>query len=214
MINEVVLWFILCIISYLIGSFPTAYVVSKRLFNIDIRTVGSGNVGATNVMRSIGKRWGILVLIIDAIKGAIPIIILRNLLEITSPYILIIAGIFAIIGHTYTIFLRFRGGKGVATSLGVLLSLTPIPIMASLLVFWVVIFIKKYVSLGSISAAISYPLWLFLSSYFYDFPEWGRGKIYLIFSIFLALFIIYTHRSNIKRLMRGEEHKIGAEERL
>jgi glycerol-3-phosphate acyltransferase PlsY len=209
MTNEIVLCIIFCIISYIIGSFPTAYVVSKGFFGIDIRKVGSGNVGATNVIRSIGKKWGILVLIIDALKGAIPIILIKKFFGITSPYILIIVGISAILGHTYTIFLGFKGGKGVATSLGVMLSLTPVPILISILVFVGMLISTRYVSVGSISGAITYPLWLFIFSYFFSLPKWEEGKVYLGFSIFLALFIVYTHRSNIRRLLKGEEHKIG-----
>jgi glycerol-3-phosphate acyltransferase PlsY len=168
MTNEIVLCIIFCIISYIIGSFPTAYVVSKGFFGIDIRKVGSGNVGATNVIRSIGKKWGILVLIIDALKGAIPIILIKKFFGITSPYILIIVGISAILGHTYTIFLGFKGGKGVATSLGVMLSLTPVPILISILVFVGMLISTRYVSVGSISGAITYPLWLFIFSYFFS----------------------------------------------
>ncbi|MEW6618107.1 MAG: glycerol-3-phosphate 1-O-acyltransferase PlsY [bacterium] len=184
------------IFSYLIGAIPTAYIIGRIFGKVDIRTVGSGNVGASNVYRIVGKTAGISVLIIDILKGFLPIYLV-NLLAFATIY-QIMAGLGAIIGHIWTIFLKFKGGKGVATGLGVFLGLTPIPVLIALLVFLLVVAISRYISIGSIIAAILIPVLLL---FFKEEPE------IIIFALVISWLIVIRHIPNIKRLITGQEHK-------
>lgn len=189
---------LILIISYLIGSIPTAYLVGRICAKVDIRTVGSGNVGASNVYRVVGKSVGISVLIIDILKGLLPVCLV-GLLEFDTIY-KVVAGLGAISGHTWTIFLKFKGGKGVATGLGVFLGLTPIPVLIVLVIFILVVAISRYIALGSIIGALLLPpLLLFFE----------KENIIKIFGMAVSLLIVIRHIPNIKRLITGQEHKFG-----
>ncbi len=189
---------LILIISYLIGSIPTAYIVGRICAKVDIRTVGSCNVGASNVYRVVGKAAGIDVLIIDILKGLLPVCAV-GLLEFDTIH-KIIAGLGAISGHTWTIFLKFKGGKGVATGLGVFFGLTPIPVLIVLVIFILVVAISKYIALGSIIGALLLPPLLLL---------FEKENIIKIFGIAVSLLIVIRHIPNIKRLIIGKEHKFG-----
>lgn len=185
-------------LSYLIGSFPTGYLVAKIVRGIDVRTVGSGNVGATNVFRTVGRGWGMGVLVVDILKGMIPVSFLA-----TSFSTGLLLGLAAIAGHAWTPWFRFRGGKGVATSIGVFLALAPKALGAALGVWAVVFAWKRYVSLASLALAVAFPISVFT---FYQ----GAEFFSLLFPISLALavFIFYTHRENIRRLREGQEKRL------
>ena len=191
------------ILAYLIGSFPTAFLFAKFLKGVDIRKVGSGNVGATNVYRSVGKLTGFAVLFIDILKGAIPVFLFPPILQLgfdSNPELpRILIGSSAIIGHVWTVFLRFKGGKGVATTAGVLLALSP-KVLGCAFIVWVIIFaISKYVSLASIIAASLLPIF----GYFFT-----KNITLTIFFTIVAILGILKHKSNISRLLNGTEHKV------
>ena len=195
------------VVAYLIGSVPTAYLVAKRVRGIDIREHGSGNIGATNVFRTMGKKWGALVLAADVLKGWIVVVILAPTAgafpEVSSPLRQLLFGAAAIAGHTWTPWLKLKGGKGIATSAGALIGIFP---LASLIVIaiWAVCFlIWRYVSLASIAAAASFPIMLLILHREID----SFGIIFLI-SVLLSGLLIYNHRSNIERLRRGEELRV------
>jgi len=197
--------FFAIIASYLIGSIPTAYIFGKIFKGIDIREHGSGNVGATNVFRVLGKGPGILALVLDIIKGVIPVVLIADLFGVTHILGLMAVGCAAVCGHNWTCFLRFKGGKGVATSLGVLIGLTikiaairPLLIIA--LISWIISFlISRFVSLSSIIAATSLPITAVVT----------RQPIeIIILGIIFFLFIVIRHQPNIKRLIEGQEPKV------
>lgn len=197
----VYLWILLyLLLTYIIGSIPAGYLVVKIIKNVDIRTVGSGNIGATNVNRVLGIRWFVIVLIFDVIKGFLPVIFSAILFK-NMPVIPVLSGIAAIIGHTFTVFLKFKGGKGVATSLGVFLALAPISIISCFVIFLIVLYLFKYISLGSIVAAVLFPAFVFI------YGEGGYLNIVFIFAAAGAVFIVYKHKENIKRLINGTENK-------
>lgn len=193
-------------LSYFIGSFPTAYLVGRIVKGFDIRNQGSGNVGATNVFRVVGKKWGIGVLLFDLFKGYLAAsgLPLYFSSEGISPFLTrLLFGLTAISGHTWPLWLGFRGGKGVATSLGAFLALAPQATGASILV-WILIFAwKRYVSLASLGMAISFPLWALA---FYRTADF----FWILFPIGLGLtaFIFYTHRENLRRLREGTERRL------
>ena len=188
------------LVSYLLGSFPTGYLAGK-MRGVDIRAVGSGNIGATNVFRTLGKTAGITVLAIDALKGFIACRFVPGLLEAApSENMKIAAGVAAILGHNYTCWLRFKGGKGIATSAGVLLGWLPWG-LAIVLGVWLVVFaISRYVSLASIVAALALPAAAWLTD--------GSLRMIGIATLVGAL-AIYKHRANIRRLLDGTEHRFG-----
>ena len=192
---------IFVIISYLSGSLPNGLYVAN-LKGIDIRNEGSKNTGATNVFRVMGAKFGILVLILDALKGFIPLFIAEKFGVTGNSLVLI--GIIAVIGHTFSPFLNFKGGKGVATSLGIFLYLAPIPMLITLLMFFVVVGITKYVSLGSVLASVMLPL---LILFIPVNEKLGNKAIVFIISALLGTYIIYKHRANIQRLKNGTENK-------
>ncbi|MBU9917527.1 MAG: glycerol-3-phosphate 1-O-acyltransferase PlsY [Fusobacteriaceae bacterium] len=192
---------IFVIISYLLGSLPNGLYVAN-LKGIDIRNEGSKNTGATNVFRVMGAKFGILVLILDALKGFIPLFIAEKFGVTGNSLVLI--GITAVIGHTFSPFLNFKGGKGVATSLGIFLYLAPIPMLITLLMFFVVVGITKYVSLGSVLASVMLPL---LILFIPVNEKLGNKAIVFIISALLGTYIIYKHRANIQRLKNGTENK-------
>jgi glycerol-3-phosphate acyltransferase PlsY len=197
------------IISYLLGSIPTAYILGRALRGIDIRKFGSGNVGATNAFRVLGPRWGIAVLILDAAKGIIPVTLLANYLQIywsnSSIILRIILGLVCICGHNWTLFLRFKGGKGVATTLGVLAGLGIIVVELRLVLLlvilvWLVIFLLfRVVSVASVLSAVSLPVFMFVLK---------QSKELIILSVILSLLIVIRHKKNLLGILHKKEHPI------
>ena len=201
------LWLAALPIAYLLGSIPTSIIVGRLFFGKDIREHGSGNAGASNVFRVFGGTAGLSVVAGDIGKGAAAVLIagLFPAPEAISPAVVgFVAGVAAIVGHIWTIFARFKGGKGVATAGGVLLALYPVSFAGAFAVFLMGLVLSGYTSLGSILAALSFPLIMagVVTSGLYDVPLFLR---YL--SILLALLILFTHRSNFRRLVRGEENR-------
>ena len=190
---------LVCLASYLLGSIPNGLVFGKLLWHVDLREYGSHNIGATNAWRTLGKGPGFLIFLLDFLKGALSV----SLAEVctASPLIMVIAGILAIVGHSCSLFLRFKGGKGVATGLGVIAMLMPVPSLLVFLVWLVIVMITKYVSLGSCIAAALVPVLAYV---------WGYPVPYTAFGVLAAAFIIIRHKSNIVRLMNGTENKIHA----
>ena len=199
----------LLILSYLTGSIPTSIIVSRIAKNIDIRDHGSGNAGATNVYRILGWKYALIVLLLDIFKAWLPTAIYAttifqyiSILDIG--FMQILCGSFAVIGHTYPIFARFKGGKGVGSLIGVLLALFPIAFPLCLIVAIAVIVTTGYISLGSIFAAISLPIFILI------LPVLGiisPNLSLVVFSLLVPWFVIYTHRSNISRIRNGTENR-------
>lgn len=194
--------FIVLIVCYLIGSITTGDLVA-RFKKVNLRESGSGNVGATNVYRTMGIISGIIVLLGDIIKGIIAVLLGRLMSGFSGFNPGIITGILAIIGHNWPVFSGFRGGKGIATSAGVIIALAPLSLIVVLPVWLIVFLISGYVSLASIVCAISLPIGVL---YFYNSANDYNYK--LIFAIFVAALAIYRHKTNIRRLYKGEEHRI------
>ncbi len=206
-------------LSYLVGAIPTAIIVSKLAAGIDIRNYGSGNAGGTNVFRVLGWKYGILVLLLDAFKGVIAVVFIARLFFFTQmpfdnptpfddfTFVQLLAGIFAVLGHVFTVFAGFRGGKGMATAVGMAASLMTIDVLIAAGIFILMLIKFRYVSLGSISAAVALPIILFIRENLFHVHIQGYTTL-ISFSIFIAIFIIYTHRSNIKRLIEGTESRI------
>lgn len=190
---------IVALIAYIIGSFSSSYVLGKVLKKTDIRAYGSGNAGATNAVRVFGKKIGALAFILDVLKGVLAVYIGNRLLGYDGK---LIAGFFVVVGHNWPIFLKFKGGKGIATSFGILLSIHWPTAISILLVFIIVVIISRYVSLASISAAIVAPVAVLIVKRPFDI------KFFVMTSL-LAILAIYRHRENIKRLLEGKEYRIG-----
>ena len=209
---------IIAVLSYLVGSIPTSIIVAKVRKGIDIRQHGSGNAGGTNVIRVLGWKSGVFVILVDMAKGLFATIVLARLMQGPIPFgnatpfddftvVQIIAGCAAILGHIWTLFAGFKGGKGIATAGGMLIGIAPVEVGISFGVFVIVFLISHYVSLGSLSAAVAFPLTMFFrENVFLVDIEGYRTLIY--FSIAISLLIIYTHRTNIGRLIRGTENRI------
>jgi acyl phosphate:glycerol-3-phosphate acyltransferase len=191
---------VVIVLCYLLGSIPTGY-LAGRLRGLDIRAVGSGNIGATNVFRALGKTAGIVVLALDAFKGFASCRYVPMLVGAApSENLRIAAGLAAILGHNYTCWLKFKGGKGIATSAGVLLGWLPLS-LAIVLTLWLIVFaISRYVSLASIAAALALPLAVWLTH--------GSSRMVIIGGVLGGL-AIYKHRGNIQRLLNGTEHRFG-----
>ncbi len=206
-------YIIIAIIAYLIGSINFSILISKKKAGYDIRQKGSGNAGTTNMLRNLGKKYAAITLICDVLKGVVAIgiaIIVGNILGDTNKALLVqIAGVAVVIGHTFPIFFGFKGGKGVATSLGILL-MTNWQLGLICLVFALVLMaLTRVVSMGSIAAAILYPvLTLFVGGGHYIVESSGLGSGYFIYSVILAVIVIFNHRENIKRILSGTENKI------
>lgn len=206
-------YIIIAIIAYLIGSINFSILISKKKAGYDIRQKGSGNAGTTNMLRNLGKKYAAITLICDVLKGVAAIgiaIIVGNILGDTNKALLVqIAGVAVVIGHTFPIFFGFKGGKGVATSLGILL-MTNWQLGLICLVFALVLMaLTRVVSMGSIAAAILYPvLTLFVGGGHYIVESTGLGNGYFIYSVILAIIVIFNHRENIKRILSGTENKI------
>ncbi len=206
-------YIIMAIISYLIGSVNFSVILSKKMAGFDVREKGSGNAGTTNMLRSVGKKAAIITLICDILKGVISIIIAiiaGNIIKnLDKELLLQIAGIAVIIGHTFPIFFGFKGGKGVATSLGVLLMSNWQIGLICLIFALVLMALTRMVSLGSCTAAVLFPvLTLFINEHYTVLTEGKSGNVYFIYSVILAIIVLYNHRSNIKRMLEGNENKI------
>ena len=209
-----VVYIIMAIIAYLIGSVNFSVILSKKMAGFDVREKGSGNAGSTNMLRSVGKKAAAITLICDILKGVVSIgiaILLGNVIENMNRELLLqIAGIAVVTGHTFPIFFGFKGGKGVATSLGVIL-MSNWQIGLICLVFALVLMVLTMVSLGSCAAAVLFPvLTLFINTNYTVLSEGKSGKVYLIYSILLAVIVLFNHRSNIKRILNGTENKVGS----
>jgi glycerol-3-phosphate acyltransferase PlsY len=190
--------FLLLIFAYLLGSIPTGVILAKVFGNIDPRTQGSKNIGATNVFRTAGKKLGVITLLGDILKGLIPVAIARGTLD--SYFWIGAVALAAFLGHLYPIFLKFKGGKGIATGLGVFLALSPLLAILSLLVFGAVVYRWRYVSVGSLSATVAF---LFLLALL------NPHRIYIPFALIIGVLIFYRHGENIERLLSGRESKVG-----
>jgi glycerol-3-phosphate acyltransferase PlsY len=210
---------IVVLLSYIVGSIPTSVMLSKWGHGFDIRSKGSGNAGGTNVFRVLGWKSGVFVIIVDALKGVIATTVVARLFwDPTLPFynhtpfddftiIQMICGGAAVIGHVWTMFAGFKGGKGIATGAGMLIGIAPTEFAVSIAVFLIFLYAFRYVSLGSIMAAASFPLSLIIR-YNILSDEIHSYKTLVFFSTGIALFLIYSHRANIKRLIEGTERKI------
>jgi glycerol-3-phosphate acyltransferase PlsY len=210
---------IVVLLSYIIGSIPTSIILSKWRHGFDIRSKGSGNAGGTNVFRVLGWKSGLFVTIFDAMKAVIATTVIARLFwDPTLPFynrtpfddftiIQMICGAAAIVGHIWTVFAGFKGGKGIACGAGVLIGIAPTEFAVAIIVFLAVLFSWKYVSLGSIAAAVAFPVSLFVRhNILYD--EIHSYKTLIFFSIGVAVLLVYSHRKNIRRLLEGTENKI------
>lgn len=198
--------FILIILAYFIGSIPTAIIISKIFFNIDIRDYGSGNMGATNTFRVLGPKFGTIVMVGDMLKGILAVS-LYNLLpyyltnELDRTNLMIGLGLAAVIGHIYPIWADFRGGKGVATLFGMVLAIQPVVAINCVGVFLLVLYLTRYVSLSSIIAGVALPicvLWIYNE----------KEVFYRVFAVAVAALIVLTHQKNISRLLKGNEGRV------
>jgi len=184
--------------AYLIGAFPTSYLAGKLARGIDLREHGSRNLGATNVFRTLGWKYAIPVGVIDLAKGAVPVLVFGKSSG-AAPWLGVAVGIATVLGHMFSPFLRFRGGKGVATAGGVFIALAPIAIVLTALVWGLVLWLSGYVSVASIIASLLFPLLAWLTN---------PGATYTVLAgIVLALLIVVSHRANIRRLRTGAEHR-------
>lgn len=194
--------FFACAASYLIGSIPNGLIFGRLFWGVDLRAHGSHNIGATNAWRTLGKGAGFLIFFLDFLKGVVGVYL--GSLSDGGATALVLGGLMAMVGHSCSLFLRFQGGKGVATGLGVIAMLMPKATLLIFLLWFLLVYVTGYVSLGSIVAAAAVPL----------FAWWdGAPRAYLLFGIVAALFVIYRHKTNIERLAAGTESKIKAGKR-
>ena len=185
------------VLAYLVGSIPSGLILGKLFWHTDLRKYGSHNIGATNAWRTLGKVPGIIVFLADSLKGQAGVLLGLSL--VGTPLAAVIGGLLAIIGHSFSIFLRFRGGKGVATSLGVLTMLMGNVTLIVFALWFTIVYMTRYVSLGSVVAGVLTPILAALFAYPME---------YIVFTVIAALLVIVRHRENIKRLMNGTENKI------
>ena len=208
---------VLIFISYLIGAIPSALIIGKLFKRIDIRNYGSGNLGSTNAFRVLGIPLGTLVQSVDIGKGLIVVLLVSKLFFYNLPFenltpfdditvLKIIAGVSAVIGHTFSVFVNFRGGKGINTALGMLISLAPIDVSISLGFFLIILLSSGYVSLGSIVASSLFPMIMFIRENLFKVEINGYNTL-IFFSIAISVLLIYNHRQNIKRLLYGKENR-------
>lgn len=200
---------VILVLSYIVGSIPTSIIVGKLLKGIDIRQFGSGNAGGTNAFRVLGWKAGLFVAVFDIAKGVAATVVISKIRIDGLPFdnetlMMILAGLCAILGHAYTIFAGFKGGKGVATGAGMIIGLYPVAFPICLIIFAIVLFSTGIVSVSSITAAVSLPIVLLIMD------RISGGKIdsaLIIVGFIIPLFFIYMHRSNIRRLLKGEENR-------
>lgn len=205
-------YIIVAVIAYLIGSINFSIILSKKMAGFDIREKGSGNAGTTNMLRAVGKKAAVITLICDILKGVVAILIAvlagKIVKNLDNALLVQLAGIFVIIGHAFPIFFKFKGGKGIATSLGVLL-MTNWQIGLICLVFaLVLIALTRMVSVGSIAAGILFPVLVAFINQNYIVPTSNSNWSYLVFSIIIAVLVIFNHRANVQRILNGTENKI------
>ncbi len=205
------------VLSYILGSFPTAIIISKKFFGFDIREKGSGNMGATNAFRILGWKWGLAVQLIDTLKGILAVVLVANTIgngidlgshtwfqDITL--VRLIAGVSAVAGHIWSVFVNFKGGKGISTAAGMLIGIAPIDVSIAVGIFILALIFSGYVSLGSIMGAVALPSSIaFRYNILHDtIPGYN---VMIVFSLLLSTLLIYTHRKNIGRLLKGTESK-------
>ena len=195
-------YILIVIIAYLLGNISTSYIIAKKMMGVDIRTQGSGNAGSTNVLRTLGKKAGAMTFIGDLLKGVIAVLI-GKLIATISGVDIATAGYLAVVGvvcgHNWPAFLGFKGGKGVATSLGSMLAINPVLALTCLAAFIIIVLVSKYVSLGSVLGICLSPVLMLITH--------NTKGIWV--TLFLSASVIYTHRANIKRLLNGTERKLG-----
>lgn len=198
MAHENAIMAFLLVTAYLLGSIPTGLLLGKA-YGIDVRTEGSGNIGATNLYRTVGRKVGVVTLVGDCLKGLVPVLVVK--FSSLPPECAAWVGLAAFCGHVFSVFLKFKGGKGVATALGVFLALAPVAVGVALVVFIALMLIWRYVSLGSIAAAATMPLsvWLF-----------GGSNLLLVVTLIIAAVVIAKHHENIRRLLAGTENRFKA----
>jgi acyl phosphate:glycerol-3-phosphate acyltransferase len=185
--------------AFMAGSFPTGVIVA-RARGIDIRKVGSGNIGATNVARALGKKWALFVLLVDALKGYVPTAVVRRFFpEVPASGVALVA-LAAVVGHMFSIFLKGRGGKGVATTLGAALAIDPLATLIAALVYAALYALFRISSVGSLAAMTSFPIAMAVLG--------GRPPAFIAFGVVIAILVIARHHENIRRLIRGEEGKV------
>lgn len=192
----------LLLAAYLLGSLPSGYLICRWVADIDVRGVGSKNIGATNVARNLGFRWGLLVLVVDMAKGALPVLVALTLSSAGTDRNLSIVALVALaafFGHLYSAFLHFMGGKGVAIAFGISLAVVPKAAFFAFAIFLVVTCIWRYISLGSLAALLTLPAWVAVTGY--NFVYVGLTSVF-------ALFVVIRHRSNIRALLQGKERRI------
>lgn len=208
---------ILIVVSYFVGAIPFAYIVGKVFKGVDLRKKGSGNLGSTNAFRVLGIPLGIIVQVLDVAKGFVATNFVSHLMFEALPFhnytpfedftlVKLIAGLACVVGHTYSVFVSFKGGKGINPAVGMLISLTPVDILITAGFFVLVLLSSGYVSLGSIIASLIFPMTLFIRENVFRVEIDGYHTL-IYFSIAMSIFLIYNHRSNIKRLLTGREHR-------
>ncbi len=208
---------LLILFSYLIGAIPFALIIGKVFKGKDIRNFGSGNLGSTNAFRTLGIPYGILVQMLDIGKGLFVVMVLAGVMFDNLPFsnitpfddltlVKIIAGVSAVLGHTFSVFAGFKGGKGINTALGMLISLSPVEASVSAGFFILILLSSGYVSLGSIIASFVFPMTMFIRENLFNVEIYGY-KTLIFFSIAVSIFLIYNHRTNIKRLLYGNESR-------
>lgn len=202
--GDAVLWPALLVGSYLVGSIPWSWLIVRWRTGQDVRQVGSGNVGATNVLRTAGRGAGVVALLLDIAKGVLPVLTARALGA--PPLVESCAATLAVLGHMYPVWLRFRGGKGVATGAGALGALAPLPALLAVSIFLLVVITTRYVSLGSIVALLAFPLLVLLLAAWGDSP---RDVPFLVSSALVPALAVWKHRGNIRRLLAGTERRLG-----
>ncbi|MCB5251378.1 MAG: glycerol-3-phosphate 1-O-acyltransferase PlsY [Candidatus Cloacimonadaceae bacterium] len=195
--------YLMPVIAYLLGSIPVGWIVARLFYQKDIRTEGSGNIGATNALRIFGTKVGLIVLILDMLKGIIAVLLARHLFSAEHPLVAL-CGLLAILGHIFPVWLRFKGGKGVATAGGVFLALSPLSLLIALISFVLIVAKTRYVSLGSIIGSLIFGLSIVVQQLTKDGVNWAL----LALTGIVVLMIIIKHRQNIQRLWQGRENKI------
>ncbi|MEI3393053.1 MAG: glycerol-3-phosphate 1-O-acyltransferase PlsY [Clostridia bacterium] len=205
-------YIIIAVIAYLIGSINFSIILSKRMAGFDIREKGSGNAGTTNMLRAVGKKAAVITLICDILKGVVSILIAvlagKIVKNLDNALLVQLAGIFVIIGHTFPVFFKFKGGKGIATALGVLLMINWQIGLICLIFALVLMALTKMVSVGSIAAAILFPILVAFIDQNYIVPTSNSNWSYLVFSIIVSLLVIFNHRANVQRILNGTENRL------
>ena len=201
MISAIFDLFLTAVIAYIIGSIPTGYIIVKLKTGQDIRTIGSGSTGATNVKRVLGKKWFFTVMLLDALKGALPVLLAKYFINVGTSWGIapVAAAVAVIIGHSKPCFLQFKGGKSVASGIGTIIALNFTAGLIIAAVWGVVTYFTKYVSVGSITALVLSPIIMYFC---------GTPIAYPLYCFLGAIYIVYLHRENIKRLMKGTENKV------